>query len=95
MCRHWPIVTFVAETLVKNAAGLDKDGIDLMFTVDGETLNIPKIKGESGRQSLQRALRKSITPKSITQVVARGCKERRYNGGHGAGPHRHLQKLEE
>jgi hypothetical protein len=59
MCRHWPIVTFVAETLVKNAAGLDKDGIDLMFTVDGEKLNIPKIKGESGRQSLQRALRKS------------------------------------
>jgi hypothetical protein len=57
MCKHWPIVTFVAETLAKNAAGLDKDGIDLMFTVDGETLNVPKIKGDSGRQALQRAIR--------------------------------------
>jgi hypothetical protein len=59
MCQHWPIVTFVAETLVKNAAGLDKDGIDLMFTVDGGALDIPKIRGENGRQSLQGALRKA------------------------------------
>jgi hypothetical protein len=59
MCKHWPIVTFVAETLAKHAAGLDKNGIDLMFTVDGATLNIPKIKGESGRRLLQGALRKA------------------------------------
>jgi hypothetical protein len=59
MWKHWPIVTFVAETLAKHAAGLDKDGIDLMFTVDGATLNIPKIKGESGRRLLQGALRKA------------------------------------
>jgi hypothetical protein len=59
MCRHWPIVTFVAETLAKNAAGLDKDGIDLMFTVSGKTLNIPKIKGDNGRQALKDAMRRS------------------------------------
>jgi hypothetical protein len=59
MCKHWPIVTFVAETLAKHAAGLDKDGIDLIFTVDGATLNIPKIKGESGRRLLQGALKKA------------------------------------
>jgi hypothetical protein len=59
MCRHWPIVTFVAETLAKNAAGLDKDGIDLMFTVSGDTLNTPKIKGDSGRVTLKEAMRRS------------------------------------
>jgi hypothetical protein len=59
MCQHWPIVTFVAETLAKNAAGLDKDGIDLMFTVGAKARNIPKIKGDNGRQALKEALRKS------------------------------------
>jgi hypothetical protein len=71
MCQHWPIVTFVAETLVKSAAGLDKDGIDVIFTVDGGKLNIPEIRGESGRQSLRRALRESWpeSAKSVDTMV--------------------------
>ncbi|CAN9388110.1 unnamed protein product [Alternaria alternata] len=57
MSKHWPIVTFVAETLAKNAAGLDKSGIDLKFTVDGPRLDQKDLKGESGRKKLKKALR--------------------------------------
>lgn len=47
---------FVAETLAKNAAGLDKDGIDLMFTVDGHTHDKGELKGDPGRKALNKAL---------------------------------------
>jgi hypothetical protein len=56
MFQHWPILTFVLETLAKVAAGLDPDGFDLVFTIDGETRNKPKLKGDSGRQILRQAL---------------------------------------
>jgi hypothetical protein len=46
MSKHWPIVTFVAETLAKNAAGLDKSGIDIKFTVDGSRHNKNDLKGD-------------------------------------------------
>jgi len=57
MSKHWPIVTFVAQTLAKNAAGLAKDGIDVKFTVDGNTHNENYVKGDAGRKRLQKALR--------------------------------------
>jgi hypothetical protein len=56
MFQHWPIVTFVVETLAKAAAGLDKDGIDVMFTVDGKAQNKSRIKGDNGRELLKQAL---------------------------------------
>jgi hypothetical protein len=57
MSKHWPIVTFVAETLAKNAAGLDKSGIDIKFTVDGSRHNKNDLKGDSGRRTLRKALK--------------------------------------
>lgn len=56
MCAHWPIVVFVAETLAKNAAGLDKDGIDLVFTVDGHDHNQKNMVGDAGRRQLRASL---------------------------------------
>ncbi|KAI4935568.1 uncharacterized protein J4E92_002859 [Alternaria infectoria] len=57
MSRHWPIVTFVAQTLAMNAAGLDKDGFDVKFTVDGHTHNERRLKGDFGRRKLKKALK--------------------------------------
>jgi hypothetical protein len=57
MSKHWPITTFVTQTLAKNAAGLDKSGFDVKFTVDGHTHNEERLKGDSGRRKLKRALR--------------------------------------
>ncbi|KAF2031395.1 hypothetical protein EK21DRAFT_88108 [Setomelanomma holmii] len=56
MFEHWPIVVFVAETLAKRAAGLDGNGVDLMFTVDGHGHNKCSLKGEAGRRSFRTAL---------------------------------------
>lgn len=57
MSKHWPIVIFVAETLAKNAAGLDRSGFDVKFTVDGHTHNQERLKGDLGRKKLKKALR--------------------------------------
>jgi hypothetical protein len=57
MAKHWPIVTFVAETLAKNAAGLDKSGIDVKFTVDGHRHDKERLRGDAGRKALKEALR--------------------------------------
>ncbi|KAL1793591.1 hypothetical protein ACET3X_008573 [Alternaria dauci] len=57
MSKHWPIVTFVAQTLAKNAAGLDRNGFDLKFTVDGHTHNQERLKGDSGRKKLKKVLK--------------------------------------
>ena len=59
MAKHWPIVTFVAQTLAKNAAGLDRSGFDVKFTVDGHAHNEDHVKGDAGRGRLQKALRKA------------------------------------
>jgi len=56
MAKHWPIVTFVAQTLAKNAAGLDKSGFDVKFTVDGNTHNEKCLKADLGRTKLKKAL---------------------------------------
>lgn len=50
-------MTFVAQTLAKNAAGLDRSGFDVKFTVDGNTHNEQCLKGDLGRTKLKKALR--------------------------------------
>jgi hypothetical protein len=57
MAEHWPIVTFVAETLARNAAGLDKSGIDVKFTVDGHIHDQERLKGDTGRKALKTVLK--------------------------------------
>jgi len=59
MSKHWPIVTFVAQTLALNAANLDKSGFDLKFTVDGHRHNDKRLKGDSGRRTLKKALKEA------------------------------------
>jgi hypothetical protein len=56
MFVHWPIVVFVAETLVKKAAGLDKSGVDVVFTVAGNKHNKSRLKGDAGRNEFRKAL---------------------------------------
>ncbi|CAN9421752.1 unnamed protein product [Alternaria alternata] len=56
MFQHWPIAMFVAETLAMKAAGLDRDGIDVYFTVDGDAHNLKALVGDGGRQRLRKAL---------------------------------------
>lgn len=53
MFAHWPIVVFVAETLALQAAGLDSDGFDVEFTLDGGAHNKTGLKGDTGRQQLR------------------------------------------
>jgi len=59
MCKHWPIVTFVAQTLAMNAAGLDRDGFDVKFTVDGRTHDQQRLRGDRGRKKLKKALKEA------------------------------------
>lgn len=59
MFDHWPILTFVVETLAMNAAGIDKSGIDLHFTVEGSRHNANNIVGDTGRRLLKEKLQKA------------------------------------
>lgn len=56
MHEHWPLVTFVAETLAKKVAGLDEDGIDVRFTVGGRKHNKAFLKGDNGRKAFRQSL---------------------------------------
>jgi len=56
MFDHWPILIFVAETLVKRAAGLDKNGVDLKFAIDAAEHNKTGLKGDAGRKAFRAAL---------------------------------------
>lgn len=56
MFDHWPIVVFVAETLVKKAAGLDKSGVDLKFTIDATEHDKSRLRGDAGRKQFRAAL---------------------------------------
>jgi hypothetical protein len=56
MFEHWPILVFVAETLLKRAARLDKSGVDLIFTVAGFYHNKFGLKGDQGEQQFRKAL---------------------------------------
>lgn len=59
MFEHWPILTFVVETLAMNAAGIDESGIDLRFTVDGNSHKKDNIVGDRGRRTLRNILKKA------------------------------------
>lgn len=56
MFDYWPIVTYVAETLANKVAGLDKDGFDIAFTVNGETYDKRNLCGKRGRADFAKAL---------------------------------------
>ena len=56
MFEHWPVLVFVAETLLKRAAGLDKSGVDVIFTVGGRKYNRSRLKGDPGRRDFREAL---------------------------------------
>ncbi|KAF2477652.1 uncharacterized protein BDR25DRAFT_299514 [Lindgomyces ingoldianus] len=56
MVDHWPIVTFVAETLAKKIAGLDENGFDVKFTINGHSLNKSELRGEDGRRKFKDVL---------------------------------------
>ncbi|KAF1997329.1 hypothetical protein P154DRAFT_565493 [Amniculicola lignicola CBS 123094] len=56
MQRYWGIVTFVAETLAMQLAGLDDDGIDARFTVRGKEFNTSKLKGIKGLKTFHKLL---------------------------------------
>jgi hypothetical protein len=64
MFKHWPIVVFVAETLVKKAAGLDKNGVDLRFTIDGDAHNKSGLKQDAGREEFRVALNAAAPDRS-------------------------------
>lgn len=56
MFDHWPILFFTAETLVRKTAGLDKNGIDLVFTNEGHRHNKSGLKKDQGRRIFHEAL---------------------------------------
>jgi hypothetical protein len=56
MFEHWPVVVFVAETMVKRAAGLDRNGVDLRFTIAGNEHNKYRLKRDVGRREFRAAL---------------------------------------
>ncbi|EUC42619.1 hypothetical protein COCMIDRAFT_103100 [Bipolaris oryzae ATCC 44560] len=75
MFDHWPILTFVVETLAMNAAGIDKSGIDLRFTVEGSRHDANDIVGDYGRRVLKDKLQAAwpehkSKPNSTTDMTA-------------------------
>lgn len=56
MSSHWPIVTFVAQTLAMKVAPLDDDGIDVKFTI-GHGSDKSNLSGLAGLNELKSALR--------------------------------------
>jgi hypothetical protein len=88
MSEHWPIVTFVAETLAKNAAGLDKSSFDVKLTIDGHRHDRTRLKGDSGRSALKKTL-KAAWPEykandnaftDMARIFSDICKEWKGNG---------------
>ena len=56
MIRHWPVTEFVAQTLGMKVAGLDEDGIDVKFTINGKKFNKERLRGLSGLNQLNSVL---------------------------------------
>jgi hypothetical protein len=67
MLEHWPVLTFVAETLSRKVAGLDKSGIDVKFTVNGHLHNRVNLRGEKGRAAFTKALHESQPPQLLSE----------------------------
>ena len=56
MARHWPITRFVAQTLGMKVAGLDDDGVDVKFTINGKNFNRERLHGIGGLNELNSLL---------------------------------------
>lgn len=56
MSQHWPLVTFVAETLARDATGHDTEGLDIKFPRHNNVHKNEGLKGENGRRVLKRTL---------------------------------------
>lgn len=56
MQEFWPIVTFVAITLAMKIAGLDEDGYDVRFTINGAKHDKIGLKGKGGLETLKKTL---------------------------------------
>ena len=55
MGAHWPICEFVCNTVAMKIGGLDKDGIDVQFTIDHNHLNISSPSPKHLRERLREA----------------------------------------
>lgn len=56
MLQHWPLVTFVADTLAKSAPGLHKNGFDIRFSQTHFIHDRSRLIGGNGRRVLRQAL---------------------------------------
>ena len=56
MQKFWPIVTFVAITLAMKIAGLDEDGYDVRFTINGAKYDEFGLKRKGGLETLKKTL---------------------------------------
>jgi hypothetical protein len=55
MAPWWSITTFVLETLAMKLAGLDDDGLDLVFTI-GKDSNVSNAKGTKAPEKFKKAM---------------------------------------
>ncbi|OAL51267.1 hypothetical protein IQ07DRAFT_631168 [Pyrenochaeta sp. DS3sAY3a] len=69
MSQHWPLVTFVAETLAKGATGRDTEGLDIWFHGQNSTHRITDLKGDFGSGLLRRALIEAFPHSSASDSV--------------------------
>jgi len=73
MERSWPVVTFVAVTLAMKIAGLDEDGYDVRFTINGAKHDKFGLKGKSGLETLRKILMaaqpQSSKPTDMSKVL--------------------------
>ena len=73
MEKSWPIVTFVAVTLAMKIAGLDEDGYDVRFTINGKKYDKFGLKGKGGLETLKKMLMaarpQSSKPTDMSKVL--------------------------
>ena len=66
MLPFWAVASYVLETLVMKLAGLDEDGLDLLFTI-GEEHNISNAKGSNTPSKFKKAIDKAHPAKLTPQ----------------------------
>jgi serine/threonine protein kinase len=73
MQKFWPIVTFVAITLAMKIAGLDEDGYDVRFTINGAKYDEFGLKGKGGLETLKKTLMAAqpqpLKPTDMSEVL--------------------------
>ncbi|KAL2405854.1 hypothetical protein ABEF95_000368 [Exophiala dermatitidis] len=67
MWQFWDVATYVVETLAMKLAGLDDDGLDLVFTI-GDEFNIKNARGKSTPTNFGAAMRKAA-PRAPGSIV--------------------------